>query len=84
MRAADRVIDIRNCPLAFECPRRWRQLAPIADQPSVRYCADCDTSVHLCRTDAEYRQHRLEGHCVALELEGACRVGGTRSEYAVA
>jgi hypothetical protein len=77
------VIDIRNCPLAFECTRRWQQLATIADQPSVRYCQDCERSVHLCRTDGEYRQHRLKGHCVALALEDAYRVGATRSEYAV-
>jgi hypothetical protein len=77
------VIDIRNCPLAFECRRQWRQLATIADQPSVRYCQDCETSVHLCRTDAEYRQHQLKGHCVALELENTYRVGGTRSGYSV-
>jgi hypothetical protein len=77
------VIDIRNCPLAFECTRRWRQLAAVEGEPSVRYCQACETTVHLCRTDAAYRQHRLKGHCVALELEDSHRIGGTRSEYAV-
>jgi hypothetical protein len=74
------VIDIRNCPLAFECARQWQQLAPVAGQPTVRYCQDCGTSVHLCRSDAACRQHLLKGHCVALELEDGYRVGGTSSE----
>lgn len=76
------VIEIGNCPLAFECDRRWDQLAAIAGERSVRYCQRCETAVHLCRTDQDYRQHRLKGHCVALAPpDEPMRVGGTRSSY---
>lgn len=77
------MIAIRNGPLAFECTRRSRQLAAVGGRPSVRDSPDCATTEHVCRAGAEFRQHRLKGHRLAIELEAGHRIGGTRSEYAV-
>lgn len=57
---------IANCRFAFECTQRWRDLAPVRGHRDVRYCAACQTAVHLCVTAEEFRERTALGHCVAL------------------
>lgn len=73
---------VRNCPLAFECDRRWDDLAEVQGHEAVRYCGRCEATVHLCRSQTDFRQHQLKGHCVALDLGyDSHRVGEPAGAY---
>ncbi len=50
---------------AFECDQRWSTLTPTADA-SVRHCAECQTAVHWCATEAEVAERARRGECVTV------------------
>jgi hypothetical protein len=61
---------VKNCPLsfAFQCPRQWDKLQP-TDDPRTRFCPQCQTNVHYCRSAEEARQCAATGACVALDVQ---------------
>jgi hypothetical protein len=62
-------ISIRNCRFAFRCTRKWDKLKVTADE-GVRYCSDCERTVHWCSTDRELAQAVAFNHCVAIDVDG--------------
>ena len=56
-----------SCEFAFKCPKAWGCLEPTADE-GVRHCPECDRDVHLALTEADFRRHADEGHCVAVRV----------------
>lgn len=50
---------------AFECPRIWETLTPIAD-PKVRHCADCQQRVYFEDSPAAVESRAMAGQCVAI------------------
>lgn len=83
MSATNRVSwDIHHCPLAYKCRARWERLEPIQTDPTIRFCAACQRTVHLCLTDEDYTRHTALGHCVALVVLdiGVAHVGRALGE----
>ncbi len=60
---------IQNCRFAFKCTKTWDALQTVANCPAVRYCSECETAVHLCKSEAEFLEHARKGHCVSLQIE---------------
>jgi uncharacterized protein (TIGR02996 family) len=58
---------------AFECPNRWVDLHPTADE-GLRFCDECRKHVHRCASRAEAERHALRGHCVAIDSRIALEV----------
>ncbi|MCR9211544.1 MAG: hypothetical protein NXI28_25245 [bacterium] len=63
------VVDgaINDCgwTMRYQCPQRWRDLAPTDDE-MVRHCNVCDRNVHACYTDESVAAHADKGDCVAI------------------
>ena len=60
--------DIHQCPLAKRCRARWEKLEPVPGDLAIRFCAACERSVYLCKTDEDLAKHSALGRCVALEV----------------
>ena len=61
--------SVQNCTedrFDFLCPMFWSKLIKTDDE-NVRSCLVCKKNVHLCKTDAELKQHVEAGHCVAVD-----------------
>ena len=74
---------IKNCELAFKCPRVWERLA-LMKKDDERHCEACEMPVYLCLDDATLARHVEAGHCVAITdpaIEGAYEVGKIESAY---
>ena len=56
-----------SCEFTFKCPKVWSRLQPTAVE-GVRHCQECDRVVHLALTEADFRQHAEDGHCVAVRV----------------
>ena len=83
----DRGLETRNDKQArrewmmrfrFECPMSWDALSETS--PGVRFCSECERSVHLCETVAEAEALALRGECVAIDraLAGHARNEATQ------
>jgi len=59
---------IRNCRFAYKCEAKWEQL-PETDDPSVRFCLDCEKEVHYCLTDEQLAEAIRLNRCVAVRLK---------------
>lgn len=57
---------IRNCKLAYECKKDWKDLTPMPGKSEVRHCADCRANVFLCKTNMDLDWHLQLNNCVAL------------------
>lgn len=57
---------IENCDFSYLCPKQWEKLEA-TDQPTVRFCENCQKNVHYCTTVREARDLASEGHCVAVD-----------------
>lgn len=55
---------IENCPMAFECPKKWEALASTED-PKVRHCDECNLTVTFCPDSAELEKMIAAGACVS-------------------
>lgn len=55
---------IKNCPMAFECPKNWEALASTED-PKVRHCDECNLAVTFCADSAELEKMIAVGACVS-------------------
>lgn len=56
--------DIRNCKVAYKCPKNWSNLEHLTD--TTKHCDTCDQTVFLCRTNAELSEAVRKNHCVAI------------------
>lgn len=61
------VLCIENCPLSFQCHKRWFDLEPIETEKDMRYCGECQKPVFRVRSAFELKSHSKSGHCVALD-----------------
>lgn len=60
---AESVIEFR-----FKCPKRWENLIPTDENEQIRFCNECQKSVHFCTDIYTAREHAQRGNCVALDL----------------
>lgn len=51
--------------LAYPCPMQWSNMQR-TDDPEVRFCGSCHTSVFLVANELEYQNRAEAGECVAL------------------
>lgn len=51
----------------FRCPKRWENLTPTDENQQVRFCNECQRSVHYCYDIQTARTHAERGDCVALD-----------------
>ena len=56
---------VKNCRFSVLCLLTWEDLDEIKGHPTIKYCQQCDQSVHLCSRD-DFYEHAKQGHCVAL------------------
>ncbi len=61
------VLCFENCPLSFQCYKRWFELEPIETEEDMRFCGECQKPVFRVRSEAEFKSHSILGHCVALD-----------------
>lgn len=61
--------EISNCRFAFKCTKTWESLSEIDSSPSVRYCDECETAVHLCTSEKEFVEHAKKNHCISYQVE---------------
>ena len=61
----DNNIGIDNCRFAFRCTQTWDSLTN-TEIESIRYCAECDRGVHLCKSDVELAEAISNNWCVAI------------------
>lgn len=74
-------IEIERCRLLFRCTQRWERLDPVPDTMSVRYCAQCQSTVHLAQTTTEFDELAAQGKCVAFRSDdNGLTVGMPNSE----
>lgn len=59
--------EIRNCEFRFKCSKRWDALQLTADD-GVRYCGQCQRTVHYCKTPSELQTAIVNDLCVAVEI----------------
>jgi hypothetical protein len=59
--------EIDNCEPRFryQCPRQFALLIA-TDDPSRRYCDQCQKDVTFCRTNAEVNERAARGECIAI------------------
>lgn len=57
---------VENCPLVFQCSKRWHELKKIDSEPEIRFCSDCQKPVYKVDNNSDYEKHAAAGHCVAL------------------
>ena len=65
---------IRNCEFRFKCPKTWDSLETTA-VATQRFCKQCQTIVHYCRTPAELEQAIVKNLCVAVRVVDAASMG---------
>lgn len=51
----------------FRCPKRWENLVPVDENQQIRFCNECQRSVHYCYDIDTARTHAQRGNCVALD-----------------
>ncbi len=68
-----------SCAFRFKCPKVWDNLQPTQHE-GIRHCPECDRDVHLALTEADFRRHADEGHCVAVRVLQARVPEGDRIE----
>jgi hypothetical protein len=56
--------------LSYQCSMRWQDLTSMRDEDK-RFCAGCQTIVHVVRTERDLRMAQAFGRCVANSLEPA-------------
>jgi hypothetical protein len=59
-------ISIEHCHLNGRCTQRWEALELVRDSLRVRYCALCNSAVHLAEHEAEMLELERMGKCVAM------------------
>ena len=58
--------SVMHCNLLkFQCDQNWDSLTETRD-PRIRFCEHCKEAVYLCLSEAEFREHAANHHCVAL------------------
>ena len=62
--------EIRNCEFRFKCPKLWQSLDLTVDV-TVRFCRQCNRTVHYCKTPLELHSAIIANHCVAIEIQDA-------------
>lgn len=62
--------EIRNCEFRFQCTKTWDSLKPTEDL-SVRFCEQCQRTVHYCRNETELHEAIVKNQCVAAEIRYA-------------
>lgn len=60
--------EIRNCEFRFQCPKTWDSLKP-TEKSTVRFCDQCQRTVHYCRTQAQLHTAIVKNQCVAVEIK---------------
>lgn len=61
-------MDIKNCEILFECPKKWANLNETLSY-DVRSCDVCNKNVYLCSDIEDLKIHSKERHCVALKIK---------------
>lgn len=56
---------IRNCKFKTQCEQRW-EVMKLTDDEDVRFCEQCQESVHLCLDDDELGYAMQKNWCVAI------------------
>lgn len=59
--------QIRNCQFRFQCPKSWDALQQ-TDDLTIRYCEQCQRTVHYCKTPTELQEAIVKDQCVAVEI----------------
>lgn len=62
--------EIRNCEFRFQCTKTWDSLKPTEDL-SVRFCDQCQRTVHYCSTPTQLHDAIVKNRCVAAEIRYA-------------
>lgn len=62
--------EIRNCEFRFQCTKTWDSLKPTEDL-SIRFCEQCQRTVHYCRNETELHDAIVKNKCVAAEIRYA-------------
>ena len=57
---------ILNCNFSYECTKYWSTLAPTSDS-KIKFCSDCDKTVHFCASEEELQRARQLNLCVAIK-----------------
>ena len=60
--------EIRNCEFRFQCPKTWDALTR-TEKPTVRFCDQCQRTVHYCRTKTQLHEAIVKNQCVAVEIQ---------------
>lgn len=60
--------EIRNCEFRFKCPKLWESLELTGDD-SVRFCDQCNRTVHYCKTPLQLHAAIVANQCVAIEIK---------------
>ena len=66
-KSADGGLEFGRQQFELVCHRDWAHLTT-TDDAGVRYCDECEQSVHYCDTIVAARRHARQGHCVAVDL----------------
>lgn len=61
---SDRHVKVSHCHYINPCDRKWDDLIEVVDVTSVRYCSECENTVHECSDLEKLNEHRSKGHCV--------------------
>lgn len=59
--------EIRNCEFRFKCPKTWDVLE-LTENDVVRFCGQCQRTVHYCKTPSELQTAIVNDQCVAVEI----------------
>ena len=70
-----KTFSVENCPLAFQCNKRWSDLKKIVTEKDIRFCSDCQKPVYRIDQYTDYESHAAAGHCVALDFESTMLLG---------
>ena len=60
--------EIRNYEFRFKCPKLWESLELTGDD-SVRFCDQCNRTVHYCKTPLQLHAAIVANQCVAVEIQ---------------
>lgn len=60
--------SLERVELVYRCPQRWENLQPMDEKQEVRFCSQCNRSVHYCFDIQSARIHAGSGNCVAIDL----------------
>lgn len=76
-------LPIEKCTLIeARCPKRWEALEP-TDEIGVRFCSECEQTVHYCPTIRVARDHARAGHCIAVDVAIPRKDGDLEQPYVV-